>query len=536
VSWLTVGTSRRQLVVVRTLTTLSRLLDVLSLTGGDHRVQTVFTHDVRNRSALAAGVAEALRDLGVSFLPWDEATGERFDLAVAASENDALADLDAPVLLVPHGAGHQKFYPDTSVVSGLNPGRLVVDGRVVPAAIALPHRSDLRRLLQTCPAAAPYGVVVGDPALARMRGSWFRAKFLQAAFGARDKCVVVVASTFGPDSVLGRFPDLPERLVTGLPADEYQVVVVLHPGVWAAHGPWQVRAWMSRAAAYGVTIVAPHEGWQAALLAASVVISDHGSLAVYATALDRPVILAGRGSAVTVPGSAAAALAATAPVWDPDADYRGQLEAAIGAHTPAVRDLVVDLFVDPEADCAARLRTLVYRLLRLAEPAAPASFGPVPAPAIGGGAVPAWVAGARAWSGGVRIERYPDLGTGDPHDGLPGRHLVADLRTADLASVGSAAVVVSDLGAAGSMRRWAERAPLELRRWPQATMLATAVDDTSCAVWTRDGLLMLRADDLIDPIVLASLAYVRLAGAGRVPAEDRLYLGDRVIVVAAAAG
>ena len=491
------------------------------------------------RSSLAAGVEEALRDLGGSFLPWDEATGVRFDLAIAASENDQLAELDAPVLLVPHGAGHQKFYPYTSVVSGLNPDRLVVDGRVVPAAIALPHRAHLRRLRQACPPAAPYGVVVGDPALARMRGSQFRSEYLRAAFGAQEKRLVVMASTFGPESALGQFPDLPERLAAGLPSDEYQVVVVLHPGVWAAHGPWQVRAWLSQATRYGVHVIAPHEGWQAALLAASVVISDHGSLALYATALDKPVVLVGRGSAVTVPGSAAAVLAAGAPIWDPGSDPRTQLDTVIREHDRAVRDSVVKLLVDPSVDgaeCARRLRTLMYRLLKLAEPAAPATFAQVPAPSVVSGPAPAWVAGAEVRPDGVRIERYPDLGTGDPHDALSYRHLVADIRTADLPQMGSASIVLTDDSTTGTVRRWAEQAPERLGRWPQATMLATVLDHTSCAVWTRAGLLLLSADEVIDPVVLASLAYARLAITGHLPARDRLHLGDRVIAVAVAAG
>jgi hypothetical protein len=49
----------------------------------------------------------------------------RFDLAVAASENDALDQLTGPVLLVPHGAGFEKYYPGTRVVAGLDPARLV---------------------------------------------------------------------------------------------------------------------------------------------------------------------------------------------------------------------------------------------------------------------------------------------------------------------------------------------------------------------------------------------------------------------------
>ncbi|WP_433532157.1 hypothetical protein ACQPYA_08965 [Micromonospora sp. CA-263727] len=520
------------------MTTLGRLRDVLSLTAGDRRIQTSFTRDVRSRSALAAGVDEALAELGAPVLPWRDAVSTRFDLALAASENDRLADLDASVLLLPHGAGHQKFYPDTAVVSGLNPERLVTGGRVVPAAIGLPHAAHLARLARLCPPAASRGVVVGDPALARMRGSRFRSGQLRAAFGARDKRLVVLASTFGPDSAFGRLPDLPERLVGGLPVDEYQVVVVLHPGVWAAHGPWQVRSWLEQAAAYGVQVVTPHEGWQAALLAASVVISDHGSLALYAAALDKPVVLVGRGSAVTVPGSAAARLAATAPVWDLDERPRQQLDAVIDQHEPGIHGQVINLLAEPDLhgeDCARRLRRLLYGLLRLEEPPATATFGPVVAPAMSVPAVPATVVGAEIQRDGMRIERYADLGHGEPRGGLEHRHLVADLRTASLAQLCSASVVLVNDRDVWSTRGWPVRAAEEMARWPQARILATVVDEASCVVWADGQVTLLRADEPLDPIVLASLAYLRLTTLGRIPAEDSVHLGRRAIGVVAVA-
>jgi hypothetical protein len=521
------------------VTTLTRLLDVLALTAGDRRIQTVFTHDEEHRSALAAGVQEALDDLGASFLPWRAATGTRFDVALAASENDELAELQAPVLLLPHGAGYQKFYPGASAVAGLDADRLVMGGRVVPAAIGVSHPSDLVRLRELCPPAASIGVVVGDPALARMQGSQFRSGDLRAGFGGRDKCVVVVASTYGPDSVLGRLPDLPERLVASLPADEYRVLVALHPGVWAAHGPWQVRAWLASAVAYGVQVVTPREGWQAALLAASVVISDHGSMGVYAAALGKPVVLAGRGSAVTVPGSAASVLAVVAPIWDAAADPRRQLETVIREHRPAVRQEVMDVLVDPSLDAggtARRLREVVYQLLGLAEPAMPAAFAPVAVPALPSSSAPAWVAGARLRPDGIGVERYPDLSAGPAHTGLAYRHLVADARTASLAQMNAAAVVVTDYRAAGSVRRWREQASEQLAFWPQATVLAGPVDQWSCAIRTAQGQVMLTVEEPVDPVLLASLAYVRLVTGGQVPARDRLFLGDRAIEVAAVVG
>lgn len=525
------------MVVVRTLTTLDRLRDVLSLTAGDRRIQTFFTHDAQRRSPLAVGVEEGLAALGAPKLSWRTATRSHFDLALAASENDQLADLDAPVLLLPHGAGQQKFYPNTTVVSGLNPGQLVADGRVVPAAIGLAHSTHLDRLARVSPAAAARAVIVGDPSLERMRGSLFRTGQLQSAFGTRDKRLVVLASTFGPDSALGRLPDLPEHLAAGLPLDEYQVVVVLHPGVWAAHGPWQVRGWLSQAAAYGVQVLAPHDGWQAALLAASAVISDHGSLALYAAALDKPLLLVGRGSAVTVPGSAAALLARAAPIWEPGRAPREQIEAAVERHDPGGYESVTALLAAPEGeDCAARLRRLLYGLLQLAEPGVPPMFSPVLPPAVAEPAVPAVVVGATIQPNGVGIERYPDLGHGEPRHELAYRHLVADLRTATLTQLSAASVVATDDGASWSTQAWRARAAAEFVQWPRATVLAGVVDSTSCAVWARDQVTLLRADEPLDPVVLASLAYVRLTSLGRIPTQDRLRLGCRVIGVTAARG
>jgi hypothetical protein len=505
----TVGAERRLLVVVRTVATLNRLLDVLALTSGDLRIQTSFTHDAARPSALAGGLAEALRELGAPVVPWGEARG--FDLALAASENDHLSELDSPILLMPHGAGHQKYYPGTSIVSGLNPQRLVVGGRVVPTAVALPHADHVARL----GALSGRGVVVGDPALGRMRENQFRTGLLRAAFGARRRRLVVVASTFGPESVIGRLPELPEQLVGGLPADEFKIVAVLHPGVWAQHGAWQVRQWLSRARHSGVYVVPPHDGWQAALLAADVVIADHGSLALYATLLGKPVLLAGRDSPVTVPGSAAAVLAAAAPVWDPGMSARDQLAAE---PDPGLQARVRGLLVG-NTDVASRLRALIYRLLKLDEPGTPAGFEPVGEPATAEVTPPALVVGAEVLADGVRIERHPDLGYGDPHPGRGHRHLVANLRTASLTQVGAAAV-----GVTGDSP--------EQTGLPHLAMTAQVTGSATCAIRLPGELLHLRGDTSdFDPLTLASLAHVRLTTSGGVPRRDRLYLGNRAIDV-----
>jgi hypothetical protein len=263
-------------------------------------------------------------------------------------------------------------------------------------------------------------------------------------------------------------------------------------------------------------------------------------VALYAGVLGKPVILAGLASTTTVPGSAAEVLAGHAPLWDPNRASREQIDAVADRPDDAIVDAVTELLVEPlidGAECARRLRAVMYRLLRLEEPATLAAFGPVLAMPTGASPAAAWVAGAVPQPDGVRIERYPDLGWGDPHTDLEYRHVVADLRTASIAQLGAAAILVTHRDPAESIRDWGERASAELARWPQAMMLAAVVDGISCAVRTTAGMtLVLRADAPIDPTVLASLAYARLVSTGYVPPSVRLYLGDRAIAVAAGAG
>ncbi|HEY3712730.1 MAG TPA: hypothetical protein VGL64_25355, partial [Amycolatopsis sp.] len=104
------------LVVARTVTTVTRLLDVLSLFEDDPRIQVVFTFDGLNPAIFSAGLPEFVHSLGTHVVPWAQAVKPGFDLAIAASENDDLAELPSPVLLIPHGIGHQKYYPRTEVV------------------------------------------------------------------------------------------------------------------------------------------------------------------------------------------------------------------------------------------------------------------------------------------------------------------------------------------------------------------------------------------------------------------------------------
>ncbi|WP_156096507.1 hypothetical protein [Amycolatopsis jejuensis] len=360
---------RRVLIVARTVTTLTRLLDIRSLLDDDHRVQIVFTWNEHDRALFSAGVEEFLASLDALVLPWQQAVQTQFDLAIAASENDALDELSCPVLLVAHGIGHQKYYPRSETVSGLNPKRL--RGRHL--RIGLSHSSQLSHLE---PATAARAVVIGDPCHDRMLASTHRIPHFRRLLNS-DRCThVVLASTWGPQSLLGSDPLLPQRFLAELPLDDYRVSLVLHPGIWSAHSPHQVRANLATALRAGLTVIPPQRGWQATILSADVVVSDCGSMPLYAAAAQIPVLFASPAADTVVPDSPLANLIATAPHLD-DAPLRTQLATAIA--TGPMGSAATEA-VEYGGKCAEILRPLLYELLDLAAPSWPAVFPPVADP------------------------------------------------------------------------------------------------------------------------------------------------------------
>ncbi|WP_285471507.1 hypothetical protein [Actinoplanes sp. NBRC 101535] len=511
---------------------------MVTLLAGDTRLQIYLTHDAENPAMLGDGFPALVGGLGILTLTWDEARTRHFGLVLSASENDRLHQLSPPILLLSHGLGFQKFYPGTRVIAGLDPER-----SPATTTIGLSHPDQQRHLNADQERRA---AVVGDPALGRMAASTHRRDHYRAALGADGRRLVVIASTWGPDSLYGSLPLLPERLCGQLPMDEYTVAVVLHPGIRARHSDWQVRAWLGRATTSGVRVVPPAGEWQAAVVAADCVLSDHGSMSAYAAARGVPLILGPAVSDTTVPGSVVSDLADRCPRLDPDGDLRKQIDTAIAADpvlprpgtghmrpppspaqsrlnrllppsSPAQNRIDHALAPDDPAS-AAPLRRQMYRMLGLDEPGEPAEFPPLPVPAALPATVGAWVAGI---DDNGRLTRFPDSGA--VHDDLPMRHVVADVEHATLTQVAGATVLCST--APGDL----------LAQWPQAVIAASPMEG-GCRVRTRSGDdVVIRTEPGVDRWAAASWAYRRLRRGEPLTGPGLLRLGDREITVRAEA-
>jgi hypothetical protein len=371
--WVTRTGCKTVLAVVHTVTTGQRLAAALRLIESDLRVQVVFTSAP---DVFSNGVAELLREFGGVVIPWEQATRMTFDLALAAAYGE-LHKLHAPVIVMPHGAGHNKLAvrrDDGGAVAargvyGLDPQSLVVGGRVVPEVIVLSHRGDLDVLGRQCPEALPAAEVIGDPCYDQMIVSRPRRGDYRQALGAsRRTTLVVTASTWGARSLFGQVAELHDRLLAELPTDNYRLVSIMHPNVWYGHGTRQVRAWLGSAMKRGLALVPPASDWLGVLVAADLVVSDHGSTAVYASAAGVPVLWAGDGEEDLASGSAVAVLAQAAPRLNLGRAVTPQLADAMAQHQAALSEAVAGRITSEPGQFDRNLRRLIYRRLGLTQP------------------------------------------------------------------------------------------------------------------------------------------------------------------------
>ncbi|MFC6090294.1 hypothetical protein [Saccharothrix lopnurensis] len=479
--------ARRVLAVVRNPTSLDRLLSLvdvleLDLLEPDGFTEIRFTVDAG--SAFDRGLVDHLERLGGAVLPWEEACRTPWDLVLAAHVTPELGRLPGPVVVVPHGAGYRRLQPGGTAPAGLTRDQLVRGGRLIPSVIGLSHQEQLRTLLANVPEARDHAVVIGDPVVDQLRASGdLRHRYRRRLGVEPHQRLVVISSTWGEHSTLGVAPDLPHRLLSQLPADTHRVALVRHWNVEQAHSSFEVDLVLRRAREGGLITVPPDRGWQAALVAADLVIGDHGSVTLYGAALDKPVLLVSDGGPEVEQGSADARLWAAVERVAAGDDLRGRVERA---HRRPLGEFT-DRVLGAPGQSARLLNDVVRGVLEL-PPAPPPRLRPLPeptrfeTPAVGSHWCAAKVAPG---GGGVELERFPVVAGCPPPVAAQDPFLVVDVQwEVDEVRRSNAEVIVDSepRPAEQEARTWLLDA---LDRYPGAAVAAARLD-SGCLLALRD--------------------------------------------------
>lgn len=492
-SWTTLDIGHRVLAVARTMTSLNRIMDVLPALADDPRIQVLFTVD--EGSEFSLGVADHVRAIGARTIPWSTATTVAFDLVIAASDHSDLHQLTGPLLLVPHGAGYQKYsvYSDAAAgadrkLSGLAISALRHQGRPVPTRIGLSHDSQRAQLEQAAPGLIDHAAVIGDPCLDRL------------AMLARDRdrqrrllglqpwhSLVAVTSTWGSESTMGRWPTLPADLLAQLPYDEFRVAAILHPNVWAYHGSWQVEHWLKRARAAGLMLIPPTGPWQSVMAAADSVLGDHGSLSAYAAGLRRPLLLAAFGDNEVPAGTSMSELGKRIPRLVRGQPLTEQIQHAIATVDHAELDQLADQVFARRGQSLALLQDLMYELMVLTPPAGK----PIPAAPA---AESLSIARPRAFRVSItiddnvaRMRRFPATLSDVARPKEP-CHLVATEGDPDERQAQNAAIVIADHQMTeDAAQAWGTTA---LARLPGCRIAAAPLTGNAVVAVLRDGRLV----------------------------------------------
>jgi CDP-Glycerol:Poly(glycerophosphate) glycerophosphotransferase len=503
--WETFTPERTVLAIARTFTSTVRLLDALSAFCGDFRVEVLFTFD--DSSAFHEGVPDVLRDAGVRVIPWAEIEQFSYDLALTASENVDLESVDAPIIVLPHGIGFHKYVPDSAGhaerVSGVVPAGYLRDKHVW---MVISHPEQREHLRPAYPDAAERCLVVGDPTYDRLIASLPLRDHYRSRLGLKPgQRLVVITSTWRGDSLLGSWKELPARLLGELPADEYRVAVVMHPNIGSWHGAFHTGQGFADAYAAGLLRIPPAGGWQAALIAADIVIGDHGSVTLYGAALDRPVLLASTGT-TTVAGTPPEDLGRVADRLVAELPLREQIDREIDAHRPGRFAGITERMFARPGEAVQVLRELLYGKLVLSVPKRPATLRAVPDPRPEVDEPRSFVVYSRMRSHGrVELWRFP---ASVDNVGVPGsevlRHLSVGEDEPDRRLPENASLIVRRrLAEADDAEAWIVAT---LNHFPGALVVAVALDD-GCLAGLRNGTRVLATGPQGDAALAASAIY-----------------------------
>jgi hypothetical protein len=345
----------------------------------------------------------------------------------------------------------------------------------------------------------------------------------------------VLASTWGPTSLLRQRPNLAAELTERLPHDSYQLGLVVHPNERAGLSAYDLAQQLDPAVASGLVLADSYEAWGALLVAADAMVTDHGSSALYAAALGLPLVSVYDGGGELIPGSPMDRLLADIPFAAGPDDVKKALDTHHSNSSARALRHATAAFAEP-GRALELMRTHVYDLLDLDPPHGQPVAAPLPPPTAPARTADSFAVRVHAEDGGIRIERFPQR-SGVPADHLaaePGRAGEREIQSASLlyrrATPGSGAPHLDTWTAAG----WTAHI---LDSYPTCRTAAVILSPTHCVARLRDGGLLsmhirpCRAEGRVispDPAAALSALHFRSAGVPHLPATMNCLIDRQV--------
>jgi hypothetical protein len=290
--------------------------------------------------------------------------------------------------------------------------------------------------------------------------------------------------------------------------DEYRVAQLLHPNIWQEESAYGIRLSLRDELDSRLLLIPDQTCWEAVVLAADVIIGDHGSASVYGAALDTPFLLGADGRAELTSWSPTAELCATAVRLDPAAPLEPQLDRAITHHDPAVLRPALSRMFANDGEARDTVCDTIYEVMGRRRPGTKPRQRPLDLPRpLGGDPVTAFAVVAdliesRPAGGTVAVRRYPGAVTD-----LSGRDGLIPVITApevDPDRRSDAEIVVSD-EVLTDPRAWFD----QVRRTSLGAKLVAARVPDGCVLLFDDGTVLRTSDEDVFATAIAAYAWKR---------------------------
>lgn len=502
------------LCLVRTFTSAITTIDLMKVFDGDDQVEAVYA--LCPGSSFEHLAADWLHRCGIDLLPAAELARVRCDLIVTTSEKiDFTAFPPVPVLVVPHGLGFHKYVPDsdrpTTRLSGLADDASLATGRVTQLVTHPAHVRQLEAVTEHVVGRTVFG---GDVSFDRLRRSAIdRHSYRRDVSVEPGQKLVVLSSTWGPDSLTALGSPAVGRILAALPVDEFKIALILHPNVWSRDGHNVRRRYRHHVDRGGLVVVDPRQGWHATLAAADVVIGDNGSVSLYAAMADIPLLLLAFSSQV-VPGTTMDHLGREAPRLVLEHDIQAQVEAAIARRGQVDASSLIARTIAHPDQAEELFRRLCYEKMGLPQPESELPVLAAPTPVVEHQPVKSFEVRTRVDGTTVTARRFPAAvktwcdRVEEPWD----RHLAACATEPDLTMRQNAAILVDDTDHGGSaFRRLGELH----QTYPGCRLTLVRADHGYRAAIRNGGHYELNSHQGVDPLLLASALYALVVGGHR---------------------